>query len=172
LDNEALSNVDVLVIPQIPKPDVLNQAMKQIREFVENGGGILFTHDAVGYRKHKVIFPEIGKGIGNVNLDKVKVIKEHPVTDGFKTGDEIVHKYYDHIGIEKGEKGEVIVVDDMGYGVVVVGEIGKGRVVLNGMISGYASVQKGSSTGREEEPEGGELKILVNSIKWLSGKKK
>jgi len=172
LDNEALSNVDVLVIPQIPKPDVLNQAMKQIREFVENGGGILFTHDAVGYRNHKVIFPEIGKGIGNVDLDKVKVIKEHPVTDGFKTGDEIVHKYYDHIGIEKGEKGEVIVVDDMGYGVVVVGEIGKGRVVLNGMISGYASVQKGSSTGREEEPEGGELKILVNSIKWLSGKKK
>ncbi|MCM8762360.1 MAG: hypothetical protein NC929_03470, partial [Candidatus Omnitrophica bacterium] len=101
LDADALSYyVDVLIIPQCYNSRFFNQAIKEIREFVERGGGLLLTHDAVGYREHEVVFPEIGKGIKNPFLDKVKIVKNHPVTEGFRIGEEIEHKYYDHVGME------------------------------------------------------------------------
>jgi hypothetical protein len=36
------------------------------------------------------------------------------------------------------------------------------------MITGYASKGRGNFDGEEKEPADGELKILVNSIRWLA----
>jgi len=129
-------------------------------------------HDAVGYRRHKPAFPEIGKGTTNPKLDTVKVIKEHPVTKGLKKGETFIHGYADHIAIEKGSEGDVLVVDERGYPVVVIGRIGKGKVVLNGMLTGRASKVKGSYVGVDREPTGGELKLLINAVKWLGEKER
>ncbi|HDN84306.1 MAG TPA: hypothetical protein ENG47_00940 [Candidatus Aerophobetes bacterium] len=173
IDPESLSYPDVVVISNCGSSyKFFNQAIEDIRRFVKNGGGILLLHDAVGYRRHKPAFPEIGKGTTNPKLDTVKVIKEHPVTKGLKKGETFIHGYADHIAIEKGSEGDVLVVDERGYPVVVIGRIGKGKVVLNGMLTGRASKVKGSYVGVDREPTGGELKLLINAVKWLGEKER
>ncbi len=70
LDTEAMGYADVIVIPQISGTvEFFNQARPVLRKFVENGGGVLLTHDAVGYRAHQPLFPEIGTGLENVKGD-------------------------------------------------------------------------------------------------------
>ncbi len=170
IETEALGYADVVIIPQCTGVIFFNQAIEDIRKYVNEGGGVLFTHDAVGYRRHKTAFPEIGKGITNPKLDIVKVIKEHPITTGLKKEETFIHAYADHIAIEKGGEAEVLIEDEKGNAVVVAGRLGKGKVVLNGMITGYASIIKGGYDGEEKEPEGGELKVLINAVKWLGEK--
>jgi hypothetical protein len=36
------------------------------------------------------------------------------------------------------------------------------------MATGYASKVKGSNDGEDKDPTDGELRILVNSVKWLA----
>jgi len=171
LDLAALNHADVVIIPQCRSVKFFNQAEEDIRKYVENGGGILLTHDAVGYRGHKPIFSEIGKGITNPERDLVKIIKENEVTAGFKKGETFIPGFrYDHIIIEKGPLGEVVIEDEKGEAVVVIGRIGKGKVVLNGMLPGIFGDKTESGGAGEKEPEGEELKLLINIVKWL-GKK-
>jgi len=172
IDIQALSYADVVIIPQCGSYKIFNQGIEDIRKYVEDGGGVLLTHDAVGYRGHKAAFPEIGKGITNPKLDTVKIIKEHPITKGLKKDEPFIHSYADHIAIKKGDKGEILVEDEKNNSVVVIGKVGKGKVVLNGMITGYASHERGIFAGGEKEPEDGELKILINAVKWLGEKGK
>ncbi|OIN96630.1 hypothetical protein AUJ66_05665 [Candidatus Desantisbacteria bacterium CG1_02_38_46] len=170
---ETLNYADVVIVPQRRSNWVyFNVGTKDLRKYVEKGGNVILLHDGAGYRDHKISFPEVGKGIihPKPNMDVVKIIKTHPITEGFNMGDTFVHAYADHIAIEKGHKGEVLVEDEKGNPVIVIGKLGKGKVVLNGMVTGYASKIRGDFTGEEKEPEGGELKILLNTIKWLGEK--
>jgi len=173
LDLEALNHADVVIIPQCGSPKFFNQAEEDIRKYVENGGGILLTHDAVGYREHKPIFTEIGKGITNPERDVVEIVKENEVTAGFKKGERFVPGFrYDHIIIEKGPLGEVVIEDEKNDAVVVIGKIGKGKVVLDGMLPGIFGGKTDSGGAGEKEPEGEELKLLINIVKWLGEKEK
>jgi len=167
LDREALGKSDVVVISKTAANVYFKHASELLRSWVEGGGRLLLCFDAIGYRGHPPLFPELGKGRTNPKGDVVRIAGEHPVTGGFKTGDEFIHAYTDHVQIEKGEQGAVLVTDEKGEPVVMAGEIGKGKVVLNGMIPGYASIERGEYAGREKEPEGGELSILLNAIQWL-----
>lgn len=54
----------------------------------------------------------------------------------------------------------------------LVAKYEKGTVVLNGMMSGWASIGKNFYDGKAKEPSGGELKLLENSVKWSVTKKK
>ena len=170
IDTQSLDYADVVIIPQCESPIFFNHGIKDIRKYVKEGGGVLLTHDAVGYRAHKIAFPEIGKGITNPKLDLVKVIEEHPITYGLKKGEIFIHSYADHIALEKASLGKVLIEDKRGYPVVIAGRLGKGKVVLNGMITGYASKKRGNFAGEEKKPEGGELKVLVNAVGWLGSK--
>ena len=167
LDEGALAKSDVVVISKTAATVNFKHAAKRLRAWVEEGGRLLLCFDAVGYRAHPAIFPELGQGYTNPKRDVVTVSADHPVTNGFEKGDEFVHAYVDHVEMTKGERGKVIVVDEKRKPVVIVGAIGKGRVVLNGMITGYASVKRGEYAGLAKEPEEGELKLLHNMIQWL-----
>lgn len=169
IDAQALSRCDAIILPQCDGTTFFNQSKKDIRQFVQDGGGVLFTHDAVGFRRHTPMFPEIGKGQTNPRLASATVVKAHPVAHGFGINAEIRHAFsYDHIALEKGDSGEVILQDAEGSPVVIAGQLGKGKVVLNGMLPGYAIVGDGSSTGECRKPEGDELKLLLNAVKWLA----
>ena len=50
---------------------------------------------------------------------------------------------------------------------LIAGKAGKGRVVLNGMITGWASLEKGEYEGKESVPEGAERQLLFNTCRWL-----
>ena len=170
LDEGALAKSDVVVISKTAATVNFKHATKLLRTWAQSGGRLLLCFDAVGYRAHPAIFPELGQGYTNPKGDVVTIAAAHPVTKGFETGDEFVHAYADHVEMTKGERGRVLVVDEKGQPVVIVGTIGKGRVVLNGMITGYASVKRGEYAGSAKEPEGDELKLLHSMIRWLSEK--
>lgn len=169
LDGEMLSGSEVVIIPQ-GKDAFFNAAAGLIRKYVEKGGKVLLLHDAVGYRRSNALFPEIGKGYTNPRNDTVLVAGAHPIAQSVSK--KFNHAYYDHIAIDKGEKGEVIAKDERGNAVIVVGSVGSGKVVLNGMISGYASrMEKELPVWEgEKEPEGGELQVLLNAVRWLGMK--
>ena len=134
--------------------------------YVRCGGGMLLHHDGVGYRGWtEPLFPELFKGARRKDLWEIKVKdSSHPIMKDVPLS--FKHAYYDHITLQKGEKGKVLAVDREGEPVVVCGELEYGRVVGNGMDTGYKYFPDGSEG--PAEPEGGELKILLNSIRWLS----
>ena len=169
IDDVMLSGSEVVIIPQ-GKDLFFNAAADSIRKYVERGGKVLLLHDAVGYRRYSALFPEIGKGYTNLKRDTIFIAGDHPIGQG--ASKKFNHAYYDHIAIDKGEKGEVIAKDERGNAVIVAGSAGRGKVVLNGMISGYASRMEGDLPvwEGEKEPEGGELQVLLNAVRWLGMK--
>ncbi len=93
------------------------------------------------------------------------------MTAGFKPGDTFTHAFFDHVTLTSGPQGAVLLKDQRDMAALVVGTHGKGRVVLNGMLPGYASAERGSRNAADRQPEGGELQILINAIQWLTGNK-
>jgi hypothetical protein len=161
-----LEPCDVLVFPQLRgKTDALTtEVVQQLRGFVEAGGGLLVTHDAVGMRSHPAIFPDVGKGLDRpVKETKMIVAAEHPLTAGMKLGDEFDHAYYDHIPLAGGDQGTVIIKNAAGTPVVACAEVGKGRYVACGIALG---LRPGDA---EVAPTGGELRLLTSAVRWLAG---
>ncbi len=154
LTSEFLAACDVVVLAQFRNPasGFSKESQDALVEWVRGGGRVMCMHDAVGYRIHPVLFPEVGKGVA--------VGEGRDVT--LFTGDRFEHSYYDHILIEAAP-GTIVGATDPGGGAVTVGgEAGAGKVVLNGMVTGLA-------TGDVEvAPEGGERDLLLLSVKWLA----
>ena len=175
IELQAMRPADVVVIPQLKRDFVLfNQTTDDLRQYVAQGGGLLLTHDAVGYRKHAVAFPGIGKGLLNPRSvgyqDEVKVMAAHPVVAGLEVGQAFLHAFYDHVGLECGSGGTALLRDQRDLPVLVVAEAGSGKVVLNGMLTGYASKSRGGYDSEEREPDGCELQVLLNAVRWLGQK--
>lgn len=172
LTRSALRHADVVIIPQVRgNTKFFSQSADEIRQYVEAGGSVLLTHDAVGYRGHRPVFPEIGKGTFNVYKNTATIAGEHPVTAGMKAGDTFTHSYFDHIVMEKGESGTVVATDEEGKPLAIAGEVGEGKVVMLGALTGWDLKIKGDRTGGDgpAEPVGVELRLLTNAVRWLAG---
>ena len=163
LKKETLEVCQVLVIPQPKDVMIVDRAARErIRTWVHTGGGLLVTHDMVGYRWLRPILPEVCRGAERRDGTMWKVAERHPVTASFEAGETTYrHSYYDHITLEPGEAGRVVVVDEEGDPVVVVGALGEGRCVAQGMATGLHTDEV------EVEPEDGELKLLLDAVRWL-----
>ncbi len=168
INRESLEKCNVLLVAQSSNPLLLNRSAKLLVDWIVHGGGIMFFHDGVGYRKHLAVFKDIGMGITHPRVGDVKVIKKHPVTKGIEIGNYFHPGYrYDHVLIRTGPKGENLAVSKEGRPVLVAGKLGKGRIVLNGMLTGWNSSEK-SPRGSMAPAKGAEFKILLNSVKWLA----
>ena len=143
--------------------------IQALRTYANVGGGILLNHDACGYNGNEALFPEVCKGLRTTKTASLVPVKElqHAVTKDLPS--EYTHAYSDHVVLECGPKGLVIVNDKDGTPAVVVGEVGHGRVVANGAMTGYWS-DVGVQTEGEGAPKGGELQALVSAVKWLGEK--
>ena len=159
---ETLEVCQVLVIPQPKDVMIVDRAARErIRTWVQAGGGLLVTHDMVGYRWLHPILPEVCRGAERRDGTIWKATERHPVTASFEVGAAYRHSYYDHITLEPGEAGRVVVVDEEDDPVMVVGGFGEGRCVAQGMATGLHTDEV------EAEPEGGELTLLVDAVRWL-----
>ena len=189
LDPDDLEDYKVLIIPCVhgyPKAWELKEVRDNQRKFAERGGGIILMHESVGWRsvfKENPPFPEFGGGIpvlpggkfAPVSLTPLQVVeKEHAFTKGLPAE---FDQQYDCAPLRAGAKGKVVVklADDAivrsrkvkldNVAAVVVGEHGKGRVVLLGPLLGLNRLPR----EMENPPKGGCLKLLLNAVKWAAG---
>jgi len=168
LDGEAFRKSQVVLVPQALSPLFFNRVKDAAREWVNGGGRMMLFHDSLGYKRLTPYFPEVGEGSLNPKTHEAVVAKEHPVTAGLKEGQKIEHAYTDHVGMKVGKQGVAVMTDQRGLAVVVAGRVGKGKVVLNGMITGVRSIAPGDYKYKEAPPEGDELRVLLNAVKWLA----
>ena len=157
LTPEFLEPCDVVVVNQFRTPgvDLPPESREALVAWVKAGGRALLMHDAVGYRQHPTLFPELGKGVGITDSRDLALF----------TGDVFRHSYYDHIQLEVNADAIVAasdLPDNGGRPVVAGGEVEAGKVVLNGMVTGLGDGDKSVA------PEGPEADLLVLSVKWLA----
>ena len=143
-----------------------------------------------------LLFPEIAIGTGFTAITKIEMLEDHPVVTSaafherfkndidnpafahvyrepvMKKGDVIDTGFPDYIVLRKGKAGQVIAksVRQAGKGgtpAIVVGPVGKGRVVVCGMGVGCKGAKVEGQYQFEEAVTQGEKNILTNSIYWL-----
>ncbi len=185
---EDLKDIRVLIISAVlgyPSSWDLNQVRENQRKFVENGGGIILIQESIGWRKifkDNPIFPEIGRGVpydgktyAPVQLTDLLVVdRNHPITrklpDSFQM-------QYDCAPLKPGPRGRVLIkLAEEGYvrgnkvkldnlAALIVGQHGKGRVVLMGPLVGLSRLPR----EMENPPQGGELLMLLSAVRWAAG---
>lgn len=161
-----LQGADVVLLQNFNEElDPDHPFVRALREYVENGGGLLIGHDtgwfmpnpfeevAVrGYPEHNV---EAGRHV--INTDLVTEIV-HPALGKIPAGTQFSTEFYDHMIFVPGPKGRVLIRNTFGDPVYVAGQVGKGRVVFSGCYYGYA-----------RPLENTEREVLHNVVRWLAG---
>jgi len=163
LETDVLLSYDALYIGSatLDRPDQI----RAIRVFVGCGGGLVLSHAACGRNQPKTMYPEIAVKVSGRREDTLVRVAEsaHSLAEGLPA--EFHHAYYDHLLLEPGPAGTVILRDRADEPVLVAGQAGAGRVVFNGMIPGYFYDPATFAQGARP-PEGEELRLVSNALKW------
>ncbi len=163
-----LKKCDVVIVSNTGNMyNSFNSSIKSLRKWVKNGGKLILMHDAIGRKKHKTAFPEIGTADEAHRADReIKSTSNHTITGIIKADTAFKHNYYGHVNVIPTAKSEILLSDTMKRPVLTVATLGKGKVVLNGMLTGYGTDEFGVKS-IPMEPYGMELKIIENCILWL-----
>jgi hypothetical protein len=159
-----LAACQVLIFPQPRSQDSLPPAAAALLGwFFREGGGLLTTHDAVGFRGLTSPVPAIcAGGVGKVRTDAWLVVADHPVTSGLQRNQPLAKTYYDYISLKPGPDGAVLATSPDSAPVVVAGTSGQGRYVACGLALGL-----GAEDDRETTPTPDEAALLLNAVRWL-----
>ena len=159
-----LSECQVLILPQFRSDMAPTDLVSQLEAYVQAGGGLISTHDAVGYRQMPALLTSVCKGgSGHVREENWKISGTHPVTAGLAPDATLAQAYFDHVEIEAGPAGSVVAVSEKsGRPVLVVGEPGKGRYVACGLLPGF------SADAQEAPPTADEARLLLNAVRWCA----
>ena len=166
-----LKKIDVLVFNATKVlGDCDEDPIANIREFVRNGGSVIFAHNAVGRHQgafQPTWFPEICRGFDATGTNQPELTAQSPdaVAGFLKKGDRYTHRYFDHCRLLPGPKGRVELCDPDGKPVLISGTFGKGRVVYTGEIFGVLP-----KNDLQAEPELEEWKMLYNLFRWCAGR--
>ena len=182
IDLSILKDKDVLIYPAIynfgyeksfATKEVRDNWKRWIQKWVREGHGLLSLHNAIGYRySGRSLFPEISRGgLAHPTVPYFTPVVNSPITEGLKIGQVYPDNcYIDHIQIKKGKEGYVVARDYIlgrGNPVIVVGSAGRGRYVACGLHLGKSMLP--NLAGKKGLPlSGAELKLLVNSVRWLA----
>jgi len=169
LSPEALDHADVVILPQLAEggPELTPEVIARLRAWVGRGGGMMVTHDAVGFRGYPSICPTIClEGVGLSPTTKCTVAAEHPLAGGLAKGTIFEHTYPDHITLHMGSQGQKVIADGdspAGAPVVACGQYGRGRFIANGMAVGVGP------DGADTDVPPGEKGLLCAAVQWLRG---
>ena len=135
LEATHLAKLEVLVLPHIfDLADMTPEAAATLRKWVESGGRLILTRDACGLRWHPRLFPEVGKG---TKLSSATNVQVATALRGYTRGAKFDHEGKDHAQLEAGPAGKVLATESKtGKPIVVAGSVGKGHVILDGMMPG------------------------------------
>lgn len=164
VSGEVARTCQVLVVTQARGGVSVDENLAQaLHDWIAAGGAVLATHDAVGYRGHAPIAPEICKGADTHEKGTTVTVTDSPLVPEEYRGAVFDHAFFDHIILSPGNAGQVIVTDEAGKAVVMMGTLGKGRFVASGIAIGLNAETK------EEEPVEAEAEMLRELILWLAG---
>ncbi len=142
---------------------------ERLTAFVAQGGGVIFSHNAVGQSPsspfQQTLFPDICAGYQdrNVRHSKLRVVAAHPALGALKPGATINRSYRDHLTIQPGTNAIVLLRDAQDQPVMVAGEYGRGRVIYTGQMFGV------NRQGGADEPSGDEWSMLLYMVRWAGG---
>ena len=175
-----------------------------VRRFVgEYGGGVYIQHSSVGHPRFPLrnsMFPEVCEYADRLDSNRVTVVAArpagsgdqlakfemaaHPVVGTHQVGAILEHMYYDHmtLGVQ-GREGVTVLVDAKTKApVVVVGQVGQGRVVFDGSVAlaspkTAAGKKLAAQLGKDPNIDNFEYptfgfsrELLLNAVRWLCGK--
>jgi len=147
--------------------DTTEDCRGNIRAFVEAGGGAVFTHNAVGRRSGsafaKPLFPEVCAGYAGrlVGERTLTATETHPAIAPLRAGDTLEHEYGDHLCPQPGPQCTVLLRNSRGQPVMLVGQVGRGRVVYTGQIFGL------TRDNVKRESVRAEWKLLHGLVRWV-----
>jgi glycosyl hydrolase family 10 len=175
---ENLLKYRVVIIPNTRKLSKDEDARwrDNLRAYVADcGGALVFFHDAVGAKRSPFgmlpLFPEIAdlRTVERVESKEVQVAIDPLLADfqylpNYGIKQTVKHMYDDHFTFIC-LNGKTLLSDiKTKKAVVAVGEVGKGRVVLDGMWGGKTTGQAGILEGIDKD-------VFINTVKWcLAGK--
>jgi len=166
-----LKQLDVVILQDFTaRIPVTTEISNNLRKFVEQGGGLFLTHDTGWFMDP--IFPEIAvPAKPKFHVDKTRsrhvlkarmvIAEEHQATGNLKSPTTFASRTPDHMIFEAGPKGKVVVRDEYGQAVVVIGTFGKGRVAYSG-----------AYYGRKAPLTGPERTMFFALLDWLATKTK
>ena len=127
----------VLIVPHLNDvQDLTPQTIQDLRQYVRDGGKLILTHDAVGFRWHQRLFPEIGVGVER--LDGKEIVVQN--NDWNVTPGAVTQGYSDHVVIAATPGASVLARAANGdKAVVVAGYFGRGTVIMDGTLLGAPS---------------------------------
>ncbi len=147
-----------------------------LRAYVaECGGALVFCHDAVGAARSPFgavpLFPElvVPGTVERAAASEVRVAvdpadAEHPFLPDYPAGQLAPHMYDDHFRFEAAGGRMLLADPETGRAVVMVGAVGAGRVVCNGLFGGTPG-------GLAARLEGLDRAVLLGTVSWcLAGK--
>ncbi len=150
---EFLAPFNVVIVPQVRNMvDLADHAAGPLRAWVEAGGRLILTHDAVGRGYQARLYPEIGLGAA---LQRTQTVT---ATDAWPTPGTFDHLYATHVRIAPGPAGQALLTDADGAPVVVGGRVGEGLVILDGMMTGYV--------GDNVTVPDAERQFLLDALRW------
>jgi len=139
-----LAKLDVCVIPHLfDAADMNPDVVKTLRQWVESGGRLILTRDAVGFRWHPRLFPEVAQG---AKLASLQQLESSVALRGIARGSRVDHELKDHVQLELGPAGKTLVAElKSAKPVIAAGSVGKGTVIVNGLFPG-SDDEAGTST--------------------------
>jgi hypothetical protein len=138
LSAAALRDAGMVILQNFnAKLDSESPVVKELREYVKNGGSLFLGHDTGFFMASP--FPEIVEGYllpkerGDIRhiLDTALTVEPNRILPSF-AGKTYEAGFNDHLVFRPGKEGQVLVKDKYGYPVIVAGTFGKGKVVFSG----------------------------------------
>lgn len=170
-----LSNYSILIIPggrtQLLYSALKEEGLKNIKEYVKNGGGYIGICAGAYLAAPLVNIPGTPPGLGIIDIENkrisdygirsIEIKNEHFIIKGYSNRISI---YYQNGPLMMPKNSDISVLatyDEEKFAAIVVSKYGKGDVVL------FSPHPEGSSKHNVDPEKIGTLKLLGNSIEFL-----
>ena len=164
-----LRQFDIVALKSFTVPMQIDDPFPQVlRKYVEQGGGLFLGFDTdwfigspfpeIAVRDeptHEKVEVELGRHTHVIDTN-LQVAQKHAALGDLQPGVRFTPVWREHMVFKPGLKGTVVIRNEFGDPVYVVGTLGKGRVVFSG--SYY-----------DRDLEGIEKQVLLYTLNWLGG---
>ncbi len=167
LSAESLNKIDVVTWP-MGRLSSNERERRLLREYVEAGGGLVLTRDpAYAFRdamREKPPFPEVAGIMSRTwRYDRTMLRRvadsDHPL--GKALPRQLSMAPYDHLILDPGPAGTILMLSEDADTVMVAGNLGKGHVVVMGHLPGCRKYSEKMTLLPEERS------LLTRCVKWV-----